>query len=236
MSRQKASSPVEPLMTKTTRALRTDGEVTYNRILEVAGELFAASGFAETSNKAIATKAGVDLASVNYHFGSRSGLYEAVLAEAHRRFVDIDTLEEIAALHAPARDKLRKLIDQLLEGAAANQGWHAKVLGRELLSPSSHLQTLERQAVLPKLQIVLALLSEITSIPAGDPVLRRCLASVATPCAVMLLAGHHPPAFAAEALQSPRPVLADHLYTFSIGGLEAVARSYAETNSRPSSD
>ncbi len=64
-------------MNKTPRALRTDGEATYNRILETAGKLFATSGFAETSSKAIAAKAEVDLASINYHFGSRSGLYQA---------------------------------------------------------------------------------------------------------------------------------------------------------------
>lgn len=61
------------------REARKDGEATRLRILEAAGELCATLGFGETSNKAVAAKAEVDLASINYHFGSRNGLYQAVL-------------------------------------------------------------------------------------------------------------------------------------------------------------
>ena len=41
-------------MSKPARGLRSDGEATKTRILEAAGELFAATGYAETSNKDIA--------------------------------------------------------------------------------------------------------------------------------------------------------------------------------------
>ena len=44
-------------MSKARRAVRTDGEATRNRILEAAGELFAAGGYAETTSKAIAARA-----------------------------------------------------------------------------------------------------------------------------------------------------------------------------------
>ena len=73
-------------MNKPARGLRSDGEATRTRILEAAGELFATTGYAETSNKAIAAHAQVDLASINYHFGNRSDLYQAVLTEADRKF------------------------------------------------------------------------------------------------------------------------------------------------------
>ena len=66
------------------RGTRADGELTRARILETAGQLFAAHGFAGTPSKTIAAQAEVDLASINYHFGSRHGLYQATLAEAHR--------------------------------------------------------------------------------------------------------------------------------------------------------
>jgi TetR/AcrR family transcriptional regulator, regulator of cefoperazone and chloramphenicol sensitivity len=62
------------------RSLRADGEATRAKILESAGRLFAAQGYAEATSKEIAADADVDLASINYHFGSRSGLYLTVLA------------------------------------------------------------------------------------------------------------------------------------------------------------
>ena len=46
-------------MNKPARGLRSDGEATRTRILEAAGELFATTGYAETSNKAIAAQAQV---------------------------------------------------------------------------------------------------------------------------------------------------------------------------------
>ena len=51
---------------------------TVERILDTAEMLFAQKGFSETSLRAITSKAGVNLAAVNYHFGSKEALIQAV--------------------------------------------------------------------------------------------------------------------------------------------------------------
>lgn len=48
------------------------------QILNAAEELFYEKGFAETSLRTITAKAGVNLAAVNYHFGSKKQLIQAV--------------------------------------------------------------------------------------------------------------------------------------------------------------
>lgn len=53
---------------------------TVTRILDAAEELFAEHGFAETSLRTITTRADVNLAAVNYHFGSKKALIQAVFA------------------------------------------------------------------------------------------------------------------------------------------------------------
>jgi AcrR family transcriptional regulator len=53
---------------------------TVTRILDAAEVLFAETGFAETSLRTITAKAGVNLAAVNYHFGSKKALIQAVFA------------------------------------------------------------------------------------------------------------------------------------------------------------
>lgn len=215
-------------MTRTQRALRTDGEATYNRILEAAGNLFASVGFAEATNKMIAAQAEVDLASINYHFGSRNGLYQAVLVEAHRRLLSVDNLQRLVSTDLPARAKLRKLIEGLVVNAIAGEGWHATVLSREFLAPSSHLQTLQTTEIPAKLPFVLGILSEITAIPAGHPSLLRCLVSVMAPCAMLLVVGPNISPFAAEIHRMTREDLVEHLYNFAIGGLAAVGRDRIE--------
>ena len=52
---------------------------TRERILDVAERLFADSGFASTSLRDITAEAGVNLAAVNYHFGSKEALLGAIL-------------------------------------------------------------------------------------------------------------------------------------------------------------
>ena len=57
---------------------RMDGRETEEKIIECAGQLIAEKGFASVTSKEICRAAGVNLAAVNYHFGSRDGLYLAV--------------------------------------------------------------------------------------------------------------------------------------------------------------
>lgn len=215
-------------MSKTLRGLRSDGEATRTRILEAAGEQFAAAGFAETTSKAIAARAGVDLASINYHFGSRSGLYEAVLVEAHRRFVDFADLQQLAQGTLRATDKLKVLINQLAQraGNGADE-WHLTVLATEALAPSSHVQVLFKSESPRKISLVIGILSEITAIPPRDPALLRCMLSVVAPCLLLLIGRRGLPEPMQDLRQTPHEVLVEHLHRFSIAGLEAIGREYA---------
>ncbi len=60
---------------------------TKTRILDVAERLFAEHGFNDTSLRLITSAAGVNLASVNYHFGSKKALIQAVLARYMDEFM-----------------------------------------------------------------------------------------------------------------------------------------------------
>ncbi len=53
---------------------------TSRAILDAAEQLFSERGFAETSLRTITSRAGVNLAAVNYHFGSKKSLIHAVFA------------------------------------------------------------------------------------------------------------------------------------------------------------
>src|SRR4051812_4019575 len=62
----------------TLRAIKPQHE-TRTRILDAAEELFMRHGFEGTSMRLLTAKAGVNLAAVNYHFGSKHALIEALL-------------------------------------------------------------------------------------------------------------------------------------------------------------
>ena len=65
------------------RAVKPPHE-TRTRILDAAEELFMQHGFEGTSMRLLTAKAGVNLAAVNYHFGSKDALIEARVPPAPR--------------------------------------------------------------------------------------------------------------------------------------------------------
>src|SRR5512134_142774 len=69
---------------------------TKTRILDAAEELFMEHGFEATSLRSLTASAGVNLAAVNYHFGSKEELFQAVLT----RRLDPMNLERIDLLTA----------------------------------------------------------------------------------------------------------------------------------------
>ncbi|ELR67517.1 Putative transcriptional regulator for fatty acid degradation FadQ, TetR family [Photobacterium marinum] len=60
---------------------------TKGRILDAAELLFAEHGFKDTSLRTITSKAGVNLASVNYHYGDKKTLVRAVLTRYLEEFM-----------------------------------------------------------------------------------------------------------------------------------------------------
>ncbi|MDF3934739.1 TetR/AcrR family transcriptional regulator [Pseudomonas citronellolis] len=216
-------------MTTAHREPRKDGEATRTRILEAAGELFAAHGFAEASNKAVAAKAEVDLASINYHFGNRDGLYQAVLDEARRRLMDIADLQRITQGAKPATEKLRELVELVVRKAArGGESWHLRVLAAEILAPTSHAQSLARSEARLKLTLLQGLFSEITAIPVDDPALTRCILCVTAPWAMLLIGPRGGPGYLQAIVEMPAEVVSAQLYGFALAGLREIGRQYAQ--------
>lgn len=63
-------------------------------------ETFAANGFEQTSLRAIAATAGVDVALISYRYGSKMGLWQAIVTEVAR-----ETVELLEAAIARAQDR-----------------------------------------------------------------------------------------------------------------------------------
>lgn len=124
---------------------------TRDRILDAAERLFAAHGFDGTSMRQITEAAGVNLAAVNYHFGSKEDLYAQVFV---RRIVPINArrvelLEQAAALAGDHPVPLAAIFDsfirpvfELTEGAPS----FLRLLARNVGAPPPFMaQVMETQ-------------------------------------------------------------------------------------------
>lgn len=118
---------------------------TAQRILNAAEELFSEKGFAETSLRNITTKAGVNLASVNYHFGSKKSLIQAVFARylAPFTFQFSQQLDIIENQENSPEELLRLLVITLTKSGLENSerfGVFMRLLGLAYSQGQGHLR------------------------------------------------------------------------------------------------
>jgi AcrR family transcriptional regulator len=122
---------------------------TKERILEAAEALFMAHGYEATSLRAITAAAEVNLAAVNYHFGSKEELFEAVLTRRldpmnQRRVALLAKLEDEAAPGpVPCERILSALLVPALELARDPErggGNFLRLLGRAYADPAPFIR------------------------------------------------------------------------------------------------
>lgn len=107
---------------------------TKQRILNAAEKLFAEHGLAAASLRAITAQAGVNLASVNYHFHSKEDLIRALYTRRlepinRRRLAMLEAAEREAGSKPAALDKiLDALIGPILEAKTDDDGTGLPVL------------------------------------------------------------------------------------------------------------
>ena len=136
------------------RAVKPQHE-TRTRILDAAEELFMQHGFEGTSMRLLTGKAGVNLAAVNYHFGSKDALIEAVF----RRRLDPMNAERIAALERledpSPEDIIRAFVGpslRLIEDAKGGGRNFIRLLGRTYTEPAKTIRALIGQMYAPAMQ------------------------------------------------------------------------------------
>ena len=100
------------------------GEDTRRRILETALEIFAAEGYEGASTRHLAERAGVNLPAIQYYFGSKEGLYRAVIEhivqhnEAHMAPLAVKVRAALAHPDTSSEDLL-DLVCEMLESFVA---------------------------------------------------------------------------------------------------------------------
>ena len=132
--------------------------LTRTRILDAAEELFMQHGFEGTSMRQLTSRAGVNLAAVNYHFGSKDALIEAVF---RRRLDPMNAarLAELAKLDASGSLSPEAIIRafvgpslRLVEDAKGGGRNFTRLLGRTYTEPSKTLRALIGQMYAPTME------------------------------------------------------------------------------------
>jgi AcrR family transcriptional regulator len=142
------------------RAIKPPHE-TRTRILDAAEELFMQHGFEATSMRLLTAKAAANLAAVNYHFGSKDALIEAVFRRRldpmnASRVAELDRAEKDAGGRALSAEQIiRAFIGaslRMIEDAKSGGRNFIRLLGRTYTDPQKHIRSLIGQLYAPAME------------------------------------------------------------------------------------
>jgi AcrR family transcriptional regulator len=157
-----------------------DEQDTKERLLAVAGPMFADRGYEAVSTRDLARKAEVNLSAITYHFGGKRGLYEAAI-------------ERVLDDMAPIRSLVMNLVDSGMADVERDAGalpdlvqrfvrmmvtflthpdfqvWRMQLMLREITQPSDAFAVVMARHITPLQNSVARMVASATDRPATDP-------------------------------------------------------------------
>ena len=142
------------------RAIKPPHE-TRTRILDAAEELFMQHGFEATSMRQLTAQAGANLAAVNYHFGSKDALIEAVFrrrldAMNAARIAELDRMEKDAGGRALSPQQIIGAFVgvslRMIEDSKSGGRNFIRLLGRTYTDPQKPIRALIGQLYAPAME------------------------------------------------------------------------------------
>jgi AcrR family transcriptional regulator len=201
----------------------TDADPTRDKLLDVAGRIFADRGYRAATIRQICVAADANVAAVNYHFGDKLGLYTEVVRQS-ARIAEFQAAQTVIDQDAPAEEVLRAVIRARLHSLfhGDRPDWNFRIMAHELAQPTPALRRLVNKAGQPLFHRLLELIGGMIGLPAEDENTRLCAISLLGQIMVYALASPLVTAIWPEFEMTPEQVerIADHIADFSLSYIQ----------------
>jgi AcrR family transcriptional regulator len=200
-----------------------DADPTREKLLDVAGRIFADRGYQAATIREICIAASANVAAVNYHFGDKLGLYTEVVRQslhtAKHEAVQ-SALDRLAPPEEILRDVIRARMRNICRGGRPN--WHLRILAHELAQPTPALRQLIDKIGRPLANRLLDLIGRMIGLPADDEKTRLCVVSAMGQMVVYDFADPLLKSVWPELKMTPEQVdrIADHIADFSLSYIQ----------------
>ena len=223
-------------MTKRAK-VQAQPDETRQKLIEAAGEVFAEVGFENATVREICSRAGANIAAVNYHFRDKLGLYTEVLKSAMMAQQGAAPSADMAHPPDPGAG-LKTLIHDWLERTTEGnkRAWLARIMAHEMSNPTSALDRVA-EAMGPNYLQFRKLVGRIIGRDPEDSRTRMCVHSVVGQ--VLQYTQSRPmlerlwPSLDLDN-EKQRRAIADHIVAFSLAGMEQFARRKGEPTAKKS--
>lgn len=160
-------------------AKRKRPELTRDKLIEAAGHVFAERGYRAATIREICRRAGANVASVNYTFGDKMGLYTEVLRHSVRA---AKTAAMSAALDAnlSAEDTIRGVIRARLMSLCqeTRPDWHLRLVIHEFSQPTPAMARVVDEGMRPIYDRMRKAVGEVIGLPPDHETTRLSVNSI----------------------------------------------------------
>lgn len=159
-------------------------EPAFDRLLQVAVEVFAEYGFREATVREICSRANLNVASVNYYFRSKEALYSQALTFAFQEANRLYPQDAALKMNLPPEQRLALFIKNFLHKLLddSHLGLHSKLIAREIVDPTKALDEIIETAIAPQFALLTEIVQQILGFSADKVVVQRCLLSIFGQC------------------------------------------------------
>jgi AcrR family transcriptional regulator len=204
-------------------------EPAFDRLLQVAVEVFAECGFREATVREICSRANVNVASINYYFRSKEALYAQALAFAFQEANRLYPLDAVLDKGLPPEQRLTLFIGNFLHKLLddSHLGLYSKLIAREIADPTKALDEIIETAIIPQFSLLAEIIQQILGGAAADKMtVQRCLLSIFGQCLMFkhsrsIIDRLYPELIAND---SAIQACAAHIAQFSLAGLTRFAQ------------
>jgi len=199
---------------------------TKQRVIDAAGRTFAAKGFEQATVREICKAAAANIASVNYYFRDKAGLYAEAVRQAHEWRIAKAAMPDWPN-EAPAESKLYDFITTQLTRVllCGPEHWQTQLIMREAMSPTPHCGVLAAEGIRPQFEMLKSILQELAGGVLADDVLHRLVFSVVGQWLFYRIGEHIIPTLLRQPFD-PRhhvPTLARHITCVAIAAAKSAA-------------
>lgn len=198
-------------------------DATRAKLLGAAGHMFAERGYQGTTVRDICSRAGVNVALVNYYFGGKQGLYSAVLHQLMARSSHFEEMRGALDHDALPENILRRVIKARLSGLCPGvlADEQSRIVMHELAQPTPALTRVINDISRPIYERMLVVVAGIIGRRPHDEKTRLCVHSVMGQMIVYALAHPFLVRLWPELKMTPAQLgrIADHIADFSLAYL-----------------
>lgn len=206
--------------------VRRDGEETRHKILEAACHTFGEKGYRDATHAEICSRAGVNIAAINYHFRTKASLYQAAWDHTVNKIEQAYPLDGGVPNNAPAEEKLRAFIAALIGRITDEEmGYFHRIHMAEFFKPTGLLDEAFSQHLDTKRKRLHAIIRELLGPKAIRRDIEMCELSIVSQIRMVRPKSHrkaHPPLW--HFTRKDSECLIDHITRFSLAGTEAIGR------------